>query len=125
MGFYHTMALGETLADLARQHALAGAKAIHDAPQNAELRRSRATPESIKFGDSVYIPTPEEDPAHTHGGMSGNERVPPDLTPQDSDPEMPPNTPLADEAHAIVAHVARNLLNTIDIRPGGHAWFSA
>jgi len=107
------------------QNELAGARTIYDAPENAELRRLRANPESVRSGDRVYIPTPEEDPIHTSGGLSGSEADPPDMSPDDSTPEVPPNTPLADQRHANVALVARNQLNTIDIRPGGHAWFSA
>lgn len=126
MGFVHTMGIDDSLEALAGRHELPGARAIYDAPENAELRRHRTTPESIKFGDRVYVPTPGDDPVHTWGGLSGNERKPADSSPEDkAAAEVPPSRPLADERHAVVARVARNQLNTIDIRPGGHAWFSA
>lgn len=62
----------------------------------------------------------------TDGGMSGLEGAPVDLGPEEySDPQAPPGQPLADEQRAVVVYAARNLLNTVDARPGGFAWFSA
>jgi hypothetical protein len=69
----------------------------------------------------------EAEPPHTSDALSGLEsEVDPLDTPDDlGDPEEPPSEPLADENRAIVVYAARNLLNTVDARPVGHAWFSA
>ncbi len=47
--------------------------------------------------------------------------------PQTNEPEPDPQpSELPREPHeAIVVCVARNLLNTVDTRPSGYAWFSA
>lgn len=125
-GFHHTLTAGQTLAILARQHGLADAAEIHAAPENAPLRRDRPTPESVRPGDRVFIPAPRQqvDDIPVHGDDPGN-ATPPDQPEGPGDVDIPPTQPLADSKTAIVCRVARNLVNTVDVRPGGHSWFSA
>ena len=71
---------------------------------------------------------PQQSEVHgSAAGLSGSEtQVDLDDSPDDpTDPEEPPNQPLAGEARAVVVYAARNLVNTVDTRPVGTAWFSA
>lgn len=126
-GLHHTLTAGQTLASLAREHGLPDAAAIHDAPENASLRPLRPTPESVRPGDRVFIPPPrapiDDIPVH---GEDLHTATPPLGEPDGPGGEdIPPSQPLGDASTATVRTVARNLLNTIDLRPAGHSWFSA
>lgn len=58
-------------------------------------------------------------------GFSGDE-IEVDESEDESDAEAAPSPMAKDEIHAtIVAYVARRVVNTVDSRPGGYAWFSA
>ncbi len=126
-GFHHTLTAGQTLGTLARQHGLADAAAIYGAPENESIRRARPTPESVKPGDRVFIPAPREpeDDIPVHGEDMHTATPAPDQPEGPGNADIPPSQPLGDAKTATVCYVARNLLNTTDLRPGGHSWFSA
>ncbi len=54
----HSVAPGEWLAKIAKDHALAGEASIYEAPENETLRNSRPDPHTLHPGDEVFIPEP-------------------------------------------------------------------
>lgn len=56
---YHVVKQGETLMAIAAKNGLESWKAIHDAPENAELKKSRPQPGALKAGDRWFVPSRE------------------------------------------------------------------
>lgn len=102
-------------------HALRAANPGHSPSQSPGLSSPPGS------GPNQESTPADEDIIHSAGGLSGSEHEADIQQTEDepSDPEQPPNTPLADEKRAILVYAARNLTNTIDTRPVGTAWFSA
>ena len=59
MAGWHTVAQGECLSSLAKQHKLQSWRRIYDHPENAAFRQARPNPNVIYPGDVVYIPDME------------------------------------------------------------------
>ena len=71
------------------------------------------------------MPIDEDDIVEGDDGFSGEEEETDDADEED-DVEEPPAPEQSDEDRpALVAYVARRQMNTVDIKPGGYAWFSA
>lgn len=69
--------------------------------------------------------TDQNDEMIGEDGLSGEEGRD-DAADEESEPLDQTPAPPRDEQHAaVVAHVARRLINTIDTKPGGYSWFSA
>lgn len=59
MRVLHTVVSGECMTTLAARYGLRDAAAIHDHPDNAELKRRRPNPNVLEPGDVVVIPERE------------------------------------------------------------------
>jgi hypothetical protein len=56
---YHVVKQGETLMAIAAKSGLESWKAIHDAPENAELTKVRPDPGVLRAGDRWFVPSRE------------------------------------------------------------------
>ena len=63
MGFYVTVEPGDYLSKIAAEYGFADFHVIWDAPENADLRRRRGSPDILYPGDRIYIPAPDAPPA--------------------------------------------------------------
>ena len=59
MGKQHTVKQGEHLMRIAEQYGFSDYRVIWDAPENAELRNQRQSPDVLYPGDVLYIPDRE------------------------------------------------------------------
>ena len=55
----HSVAQGETIQRIAKQHGIANWRAVWQHPHNAELRARRRDPNVLAVGDEVFVPDPE------------------------------------------------------------------
>src|SRR5947209_1428596 len=79
MGTYHTVEEGEHIMRIALAYGWTQWKTIWNAPENAELRQTRDSPDVLMPGDSLYVPDRDtkETPAATEQRHKYKLKVPP------------------------------------------------